>query len=91
MFFSHDTNQAMLIKPESIVGYELDLWVTSNVFLRGQRIRLEVSSSNFPRYDRNPNSGLPFGTDVKLLPAHQTIYHDAAHPSYLKLPVIPSK
>ena len=89
--FRNGMDQAMLIEPGSIVEYELDLWVTSNVFLRGHRIRLEVSSSNFPRYDRNPNSGLPFGTDVKLLPAHQTIYHDAAHPSNLKLPVIPSK
>jgi putative CocE/NonD family hydrolase len=87
--FRDGMDQAKFIEPGSIVEYELDLWVTSNVFLEGHRIRLEVSSSNFPRYDRNPNSGLPFGTDVELLPAHQTIYHDADHPSHLTLPVIP--
>jgi len=63
--------------------------VTSNVFLEGHRIRLEVSSSNYPRFDRNPNTGLPFGTDTELLKAHQTIYHDAVRPSHLILPVIP--
>ena len=87
--FRDGMERAKLIESGSVVEYELDLWVTSNVFLEGHRIRLEVSSSNFPRYDRNPNSGLPFGTDVELLPAHQTIYHDAAHPSHLMLPVIP--
>lgn len=78
-----------LIQPGEVVEYEIDLWVTSNVFLEGHRIRLEVSSSNYPRFDRNPNSGLPFGTDIELLEAHQTIYHDTAHPSHLTLPVIP--
>lgn len=69
--------------------FEIDLWVTSNLFKRGHRIRLEVSSSNFPRFDRNPNSGKPFGTDTELLTARQTILHDAQHPSRLVLPVIP--
>ena len=69
--------------------FEIDLWVTSNVFLRGHRVRLEVSSSNFPRFDRNPNSGKPFGSDTVLLPATQTILHDREHPSHLVLPVIP--
>jgi putative CocE/NonD family hydrolase len=78
-----------LIEPGKIIEYEMDLWVTSNVFLEGHRIRLEVSSSNYPRFDRNPNTGLPFGTDTELLEAHQTIYHDAVRPSHLILPVIP--
>jgi putative CocE/NonD family hydrolase len=68
---------------------EIDLWVTSNLFQRGHRIRLEVSSSNFPRFDRNPNSGKPFGTDTELLSAKQTIYHNAENPTHLVLPVIP--
>jgi len=88
--FRHGMDEAKLIEPGSIVEYKLDLWVTSNVFLQGHRIRLEVSSSNYPRFDRNPNSGLPFGSDVALLPAHQTIYHDVDHPSHLVLPVIPA-
>lgn len=73
-------------KPEQ---FEIDLWVTSNLFKKGHRIRVEVSSSNFPRFDRNPNSGKPFGTDTELLTAKQTIYHDAQHASRLVLPVIP--
>lgn len=77
------------IEPGKTYRYEIDLWVTSNVFLPGHRIRVEVSSSNFPRYDRNPNSGKEFGTDTELLKATQTVYHDGTYPSHLVLPVIP--
>ncbi len=77
------------LEPGKAESFEIDLWVTSNLFKRGHRIRLEVSSSNFPRFDRNPNSGKPFGTDTVLLSAKQTIFHDADHPSHLVLPVIP--
>jgi putative CocE/NonD family hydrolase len=79
-----------LLEPGQPQRFEIDLWVTSNVFKRGHRIRAEVSSSNFPRFDRNPNSGKPFGTDTELLSAKQTILHDAEHPSHLMLPVIPN-
>jgi hypothetical protein len=63
--------------------------VTSNVFKRGHRIRLEVTSSRFPVFDRNPNTGEPFGVSARMVPARQTILHDAAHPSRVILPVIP--
>lgn len=71
--------------------YELSisLWETSMVFKAGHRIRLEVSSSNFPRYVRNQNTGLPLGSNAEIRKAQQTIYHDAEHPSRLILPVIP--
>ncbi|MEP7119025.1 MAG: CocE/NonD family hydrolase, partial [Acidobacteriota bacterium] len=71
--------------------YELTIEVgaTSNTFLPGHRIRLEVSSSNFPRFDRNPNTGAPFGTDATIITARQTVFHDATKPSRLILPVIP--
>lgn len=78
-----------LIEPERVHKYEIDLWVTSNLFLPGHRVRLEISSSNFPRFDRNPNTGKPFGSDAELVKATQTIYHDAEHPSHLVLPHIP--
>jgi putative CocE/NonD family hydrolase len=78
-----------LIEPGRLYRYEIDLWVTSNVFLPGHRLRLEVSSSNFPRFDRNPNSGQTFGTDTELFAANQVVYHGPDHPSYLLLPVIP--
>ncbi|HEY5911301.1 MAG TPA: CocE/NonD family hydrolase [Verrucomicrobiae bacterium] len=79
----------VLLEPGHAEQFDIDLWVTSNLFKRGHRIRLEVSSSNFPRFDRNPNTGGRFGSDTELLAAKQTVYHDGAHPSHLLLPVIP--
>ncbi|MDP6555308.1 MAG: CocE/NonD family hydrolase [Pirellulaceae bacterium] len=78
-----------LVEPGKAYRYEIDLWVTSNLFKPGHRIRVEISSSNFPRFDRNPNSGLPFGTDTELIPAKQTVFHGAQHASHIVLPVIP--
>ncbi len=78
-----------LLEPGKVYRFEIDLWVTSNRFRRGHRIRLEVSSSNYPRFDRNPNTGGAFGEDEEFLPATQTVFHDGEHPSHLLLPVIP--
>ena len=69
-----------LIEPGKPYRYEIDLWVTSNFFKPGHRIRMEVSSSNFPRFDRNPNTGHDFGVDAELAKAEQTIFHDREHP-----------
>jgi putative CocE/NonD family hydrolase len=77
------------IVPGTIYQYKIDLWSTSNVFLKGHRIRVEVSSSNFPRFDRNLNTGKDSATDATILKATNTVYHDAAHPSALVLPVVP--
>ena len=72
--------------------YELaiDLIGTSNVFLPGHRIRVDITSSHFPQFDRNPNTGEPFGTSAKTRVARQTIHHSEAHPSHVLLPVIPN-
>ena len=78
-----------LLEPGRVYEFTIDLWMTSNVFLKGHRIRVDVSSSNFPRFDRNPNTGNPFGQDTELRTARQTILHDEAHPSHILLPVIP--
>jgi hypothetical protein len=78
-----------LIEPGKIYQYNIDVWVTSNVFLPGHRVRVEISSSNFPRYDRNPNTGHPFAQEVDLRKADQRVYHDRDHPSHILLPVIP--
>jgi putative CocE/NonD family hydrolase len=85
---SFDTEE--LLTPHEINEFYVDLWSTSNVFLKGHRLRIEVSSSNFPKYDRNPNTGHKFGEDAELLTAHQKVYHDAAHSSYIALPIIPA-
>jgi putative CocE/NonD family hydrolase len=78
-----------LIEPGKIYEYTIDLWATSNLFKTGHKIRVEISSSNFPRFDRNPNTGHEFGVDAETVPATQTIYHDIGHPSHIILPIIP--
>ena len=78
-----------LLEPGRVYEFTIDLWMTSNVFLKGHRIRVDVTSSNFPRFDRNPNTGNTFGQDTELRTAHQTIVHNEAHPSHILLPVIP--
>ena len=79
-----------LIEPGKAYEYEIDLWATSNLFKAGHRIRLDVTSSNFPRWDRNPNTGHDFGVDAELAVAQQTILHDHEHPSYVTLPIVPT-
>jgi putative CocE/NonD family hydrolase len=81
-------NEQVLIELGKVYRYEIDLWVTSNAFLPGHKIRVEISSSNFPRFDRNLNTGEPFGTGTKFIKATQTIYHDKERPSHILLPVI---
>jgi putative CocE/NonD family hydrolase len=68
---------------------ELDLGSTSLLFFRGHRIRLEVSSSNFPRFDRNPNTGGDVASETRPIPAQQKVYHGADTQSRLILPVVP--
>src|SRR5581483_1647328 len=81
--------QPELLQPNQVYEFRIDLWATANVFRAGHRIRVDITSSNFPRWDRNPNTGAPIGADTPLHIAHQTIFHDAAHPSQIILPVIP--
>lgn len=78
-----------LLTPGEVYRFDIDLWATSNVFLPGHRIRLDITSSNFPRWDRNLNTGDPIGEGIKAVTAHQTILHDAAHPSHVVLPIVP--
>jgi hypothetical protein len=87
--YRESTSVARPIVPGRIYEYKIDMWSTSNVFLKGHTIRVEVSSSNYPRFDRNLNTGKDPGTDATVLKATNTIYHDHAHPSALILPVIP--
>jgi len=78
-----------LLTPGKVYSLAIDLWATSNVFRAGHRIRLEISSSNFPRFDRNLNTGESAATSGKWAAATNSILHDAAHPSALVLPVVP--
>ncbi len=89
--YRNGTEKAELIRPGQIYRFEIDLWATSNVFLAGHRIRLYVSSSNFPRFNRNLNTGEPNVRATRMVKARQTIYHDAEHPSALIIPEISEK
>jgi uncharacterized protein len=79
-----------LMNPDQVYKISIDLWATSNVFKKGHILRLEVSSSNFPRFDRNLNSGADQATSREFVLAANTVLHDAEHPSALLLPVIPA-
>ena len=78
------------VVPGSVNDYAIDLVATANVFLPGHRLRLVITSSSFPRFDRNPNTGHPLGADGPddLLTARQTIFHDRARPSHILLPIV---
>jgi putative CocE/NonD family hydrolase len=78
------------IEPGRVYTYRVSLWETSNVFRAGHRIRLEVSSSNFPRFNRNLNTGDELGSATRLALAEQTVLHTRVHASHLLLPVIPN-
>jgi uncharacterized protein len=77
------------IEPGRIYEYKIDLWSTSNVFLKGHCIRLEISSSNFPRFDRNLNTGKSAADDATFVKATNTVLHDSEHPTALILPIVP--
>jgi len=82
--------QPSFLNPNQIYRFTIDLWSTSNVFRKGHRLRLEVSSSNFPRFDRNLNTGEDNGSAQNFVSATNVIYHDAEHPSALILPIVPA-
>ena len=76
------------LNPGEIYEFDVDLWSTSLIFNTGHRIRLAISSSNYPRFDVNPNNGGTFRDDKPAVMARNTIHHDAKHPSHLLLPII---
>jgi uncharacterized protein len=77
------------IEPGRPYRFTIDLWATSNVFLAGHRIRVEISSSNFPRFDRNLNTGARFGEGAEMQKAQQTVFHRNDMASFILLPIIP--
>jgi putative CocE/NonD family hydrolase len=89
--YRQGTDAERPITPGEVYEYTIDVIATSNVFLPGHRIRLDICSASFPRFDRNLNSGKPHGTDTldDAIIARQTIYHDSARPSHILLPIIP--
>jgi len=82
--------QPAFMNPGQTYRLKIDLWSTSNVFRKGHKLRVEISSSNFPRFDRNLNTGEGNGSTLTFVSATNTIYHDVEHPSALILPIVPT-
>jgi hypothetical protein len=89
MRYRNSQEKPELLNPGETYHVTVDLWATSNVFLAGHKLRLEVSSSNFPRFDRNLNTGEIQARGTRMVRATNVIFHDKAHPSALILPVVP--
>jgi len=86
--FRKSLKQEELMRPGEIYPFTIKLYPTSNVFKRGHRIRLDISSSNFPRFDVNPNTGEPLNRHRGLRVVANTVYHDAQRPSHILLPIV---
>jgi putative CocE/NonD family hydrolase len=87
-FWRRQWDTTELLEPGRVYEFRIELQPTANVFKRGHRIRLQVTSSNFPLWDRNLNTGEDPATGTRMRVANQTILHDAAHPSHAVLPLI---
>jgi len=89
--FREGTDQPRPVEPGRVYAYKINLVATSNLFQVGHCLRLDIASSSFPRFDRNPNTGNPLGQDgpADLQPALQTILHNSEYPSHIRLSVIP--
>ena len=81
-------SQPTLLEPNEVYQFQVDLWSTAQVFKAGHRLRVHVTSSDFPRYDRNLNTGGTFAMDSHTVVATNTVFHDAARPSHLLLPIL---
>jgi uncharacterized protein len=87
--FRNSLEKPELMTPGNVYELSIDMWATSNFFLPGHRLRLEISSSNFPRYARNLNTGEPLGNAIRSEKATNKVYHDQQHASALILPIVP--
>ena len=86
--YRESLDRPRLLEPGRVVPIAIPLYPTAHVFKKGHRIRVDISSSNYPRFDVNPNTGEPLGTSRRRVAADNTIYHDAEHPSQVVLPVV---
>jgi putative CocE/NonD family hydrolase len=87
---SHEGDSMELLEPGEVAEYRIRCYPTANVFLKGHRLRLDVSSSSFPRFSRNLNNGEDIGTSTRMVVAEQTVLHTDVYPSHVLLPVIPA-
>ncbi|MFC1509471.1 CocE/NonD family hydrolase, partial [Candidatus Omnitrophota bacterium] len=78
-----------LMEPGTTYEFTIKLYPTSNIFKKGHRIRVDISSSNYPRFDVNPNTGEPLNEHRRMITADNTVVHNQQYPSHIVLPVIP--
>ncbi|MBN8956622.1 MAG: CocE/NonD family hydrolase [Rhizobiales bacterium] len=90
MRYRDSRDKAELMKPGTVYEISIEPQATSNLFARGHCIRVDISSSNFPHYDINSNTGEPLGLERRTMVAHQTVFHDAERPSQIILPIVPA-
>ena len=86
--YRESLSRPKLMEPGKTYEFGINMLATSNVFLKGHRIRVDVTSSHFPQFDRNPNTGEPFGSSAKVRVAAQTVQHSSVYPTHMLLPVI---
>jgi putative CocE/NonD family hydrolase len=87
--FRESLQYEKLMEPGKAYPFMIKLYPTSNIFKKGHRLRVDISSSNFPRFDVNPNTGEPLNDNRRVETANNTLFHDREHPSHILLPVIP--
>jgi uncharacterized protein len=87
--YRNNLDHQELLKPGQVYELTIEMYPTSLVFQHGHRLRLDISSSNFPRFDVNPNTGEPMNDNRRWQLAHNTLYYDTSHPSHILLPIIP--
>jgi putative CocE/NonD family hydrolase len=88
--YRESLDRQVLMSPGTVYPITITLYPTANVFKKGHRLRIDVSSSNYPRFDVNPNTGDPLGEYRRMVTADNTVYHDAQHPSHVVMPVVPA-
>ncbi|MCC5939215.1 MAG: CocE/NonD family hydrolase [Lunatimonas sp.] len=86
--FKDGLDKINFLVPNQVYEFEIEMMGTANVFLPGHRIRIDITSSNFPQFDRNPNTGKPLGSDAEIRIAKQTVRHGGATPSHIVLPIV---
>jgi putative CocE/NonD family hydrolase len=91
MRYRNSLEKAELMQPGKVYPVAIHLYPTASVFAKGHRLRLDISSSNFPRFDLNPNTGEPLQQHRSMIPADNVVYHEGDQASYVVLPVIPAK
>jgi putative CocE/NonD family hydrolase len=87
--YRQSLSRPQLLEPNKPYEFTIDMVGTSNAFLKGHRLRVDVTSSHFPQFDRNPNTGEEFGKSTRIKVANNTVHHTTARPSHILLPVIP--